>query len=196
MKKRALWLLVLSLFSGTALAKDTVFPVSDPYGKVLRRYTKKGEYYNWQDLQATLIVYATYASDEFREAFRAEYDKVYPLGQDQRAKERAAPWLAPDPEATFFVALYGRKREMMELGNEKSLQDLSLDVGGQVYKPKTVEKISLTPFELYFFNYLNLWYQGYRVVFPYEGLRDRQVPFKLRIHGVAGGGALQFDAKP
>ncbi len=194
MKKwRGILVLAFLFCAGPALAKDSVFPLKDPYGKVLRRYTQKAEYYNWQDLQATLMVYATYASDEFREAFRAEYDKVYPYGQDQRAKERAAPWVAQDPEATFFVALYGRKREMMELGDEKSLQDLSLDVGGKIYKPKEVQKISLTPFELYFFNYLNLWFQGYRVVFPYEGLRDRQVPFSLRIHGVAGGGALKFQ---
>ena len=193
MKKwRNLLAIFLFFAGGSASAKEMIFPIKDPYDKVLHRYSKKAEYYNWQDLQATLIVHATYISNEFRQGFRKQYDNIYPHGQEQRAQERADLWMNPDPEATFFVALYGRKREMMELGNDKSLQDLSLEVGGRNYKPKLVEKISITPFELYFFNYLNLWFQGYRVVFPYEGLRDKEVPFELQIHGVAGGGALKF----
>ena len=181
--------------AGSASAKDHVFPAKDPYGKVLRHYTKQADEYSLQDLHAQFILYATYASEEFRNAFRVEYERVYPYGQDARAKERAAPWLAQDPEANFFVAIYARKRENMILAGEKSLQDLSLHVDGKTYKPKLIEKISITPFEIYFFNYLNLWFDAYRVVFPFEGLHNRDLAFQLQLHGVSGSGNLNFKKK-
>ncbi|MFO1462195.1 MAG: hypothetical protein U1F66_00290 [bacterium] len=192
---RRLWILLFLLLPALAQARETVLPNHEPYGKVLRRYTKKGEYNNWQDLHTQLIWYATYASDEFREAFREEYAKVYPQGQDQKAQVRAAPFLAKDPEATFFLALYAEKREMAEMGDDKSLQDVNLEVDGRFYKPKLVEKLPTTQFEIYFFHYVNLWFKTYRVVFPFEGLRNREVPFKLHLDGVAGNITLNFKAQ-
>jgi len=187
--------LVMIFCSTAAFAKDTVFPIHEPYAKVQRQYSKKGQYYDFQDLYAQMIWYATFASDEFREAFRQEYAKVYPQGQDGKAQERADPWMASDPRATFFVGLYAKKHEMTELGDKKSLQDITLEVDGRFYKPVLVEKIPVTQFEIYFFSYLNLWYKGYRVVFPYEGLRNREVAFKLHMNGVSGNSTLNFKAK-
>lgn len=192
---RKIFLILLMLLPALGSAKDSVLPLPDPYGKVLRRYSRRGESYSFQDMQAKIIWWATYASDEFRDAFRTEYDRVYPQGQDARAKERSKPWITPDPQATFMVGIYALKREMSDLDSEKSLQDLSLEVDGHFYKPKLIEKIPTTQFEIYFFNYLNLWFKTYRVVFPFEGLHNRDVAFKLHLHGVAGGSALKFKAK-
>src|SRR5262245_60985205 len=123
---RKLLILIAVMVPLTASAKDSIIPIHDPYAKVVRQYSKRGESYNYQDMQAEIIWWATYASDEFREAFRSEYDRVYPQGQEYRAQEKAKPWRADDPEATFMVGLYAKKREMSDLGDEKSLQDINL----------------------------------------------------------------------
>jgi len=188
--------LLLAIFCFLPLSAQAVpgalFPLSNEYDKALKRYTKNGSHYSLQDLHAQIIWYATYASDEFSRAFRAQYDEIYPQGQEYRAQSKAGTWTETGKDASFFVALYARRREMMDLGSPKSLQDVSLEVGGRFIKPTLVEKIPITEFEIRFFNYVNLWYTAYRVVFPTESLRNRDVPFKLHLNGVAGSSTLTF----
>ena len=190
---RRLLLAIFCLLPLSAQAvPDALFPTKDDYEKTLYRYTKNGSHYSLQDLHAQIIWYATYASDEFRRAFKGEYDEVYPHGQEYRAKEKAGVWIDPGSDASFFVALYARRREMMDLGSPKSLQDVTLEVGGQFLKPTRIEKITITEFEIRFFNYVNQWYTAYLVVFPTQALRNRDVPFKLHLNGAAGSSTLTY----
>lgn len=190
---RRLLFAILCFFPLSAQAyPGALFPLKDSYDKALDRYTKNGSHYSIQDLHAQILWYATYDSEEFRQAFREKYDQVYPHGQEYRAQAKANTWIEPGPDSTFFVALYARRREMMDLGSPKSLQDISLEVGGQILKPSLIEKIPLTEFEIRFFSYSNLWYTGYRVVFPTTALKNRDVPFKLHLNGAAGGSTLDY----
>lgn len=191
MRRLLLAILLLLPLSAKAVP-GALFPLSNDYDKALKRYSKNGSHYSLQDLHAQIIWYATFDSEEFRQAFRGEYEKVYPHGQEFRAQTKANTWIEPGPDASFFVALYARRREMMDLGSPKSLQDISLEVDGRILKPSSIEKIPLTEFEIRFFNYVNLWYTGYRVVFPTSALRNRDVPFKLHLNGAAGGSTLTF----
>ncbi len=190
---RRLLLAILCLIPLSAQAvPDAFFPLKDAYEKTLYRYTKNGSHYSIQDLHAQIIWYATYASDEFSQAFRGEYNEVYPHGQEYRAQTKANLWIDPGKDASFFVALYARRREMMDLGSPKSLQDVTLEVGGQFLKPTLIEKIPITEFEIRYFNYVNQWFTAYRLVFPTEALHDRNVPFKLHLNGAAGASTLTY----
>ncbi len=191
---RRLILAILLFFPLSAQAvPDALFPLRDEYEKTLGRYTKTGSHYSLQDLHAQIIWYATYDSDEFSRAFRGEYNEVYPHGQEYRAQTKANTWIEPGQDASFFVALYARRREMMDLGSPKSLQDVTLEVSGQFLKPTLIEKIPITEFEIRFFNYVNQWYTAYRLVFPTAALRNREVPFKLHLNGAAGGSTLTYN---
>jgi hypothetical protein len=190
---RRILLAILLLFPLSAHAvPGALFPPNNDYEKTLKHYTKNGSYYSLQDLHAQVIWYATYASDEFQRAFQGEYLRIYPQGQEGRAQTKASTWTTPSSDASFFVALYARRREMADLSTPKSLQDVSLEVGGNFIKPTLIEKIPITEFEIKFFNYVNLWYSAYRVVFPTTALRNRDVPFKLHLNGVAGASTLNF----
>lgn len=190
---KLLLLALILLFAGPAAAdSSSIFGNRDPYFKVLKKFTRKGTELALGDLDTRYIWYATFRSDEFRDAFAAYFKKQYPEGQENLAGKLAKPWMEPSPNAEFFVALYCHDSKLGELGGAESLWDLTLQSGGQILKPLLVEPIEFGPFEARFFPYVMKWYKLYRVVFAGGDWNASGRPFTLNLTGIVGSNSLKF----
>lgn len=195
--KKFLALLTLGLLitsTGHAF-NGAAFGMKDHYYKVLKKFTKKSSILSLGYFNTKMIWFATFKSEEFRQAFELHFNKLYPEGQDALAYQLARPWMQATDHAEFFLSLYAHEPDLEELGNEESLWDLSLQVGNQVYKPTSVELIDPTSFTATFFPYINGWSVAYRVVFPTSPGPLSQNPFVLQLASVAGKTQLKFKNK-
>ncbi len=196
MKKFLALLSLAMLMAPTAHAfNDSTFGMKDRYYKVLKKFTKKNSILALGYFNTKVIWYATYKSEEFRQAFELHFNKLYPEGQDALAYQLARPWMQASGQAEFFLSLYAHEPDLEELGNEDSLWDLSLQVGTQVYKPVSVEPVDLTSFTATFFPYINGWSVAYRIVFSADPAQLAENPFILQLASVAGTTRLKFNKK-
>ena len=188
--------LVLFLFtfyptSGLAY-NDSLVSLTSSYNKVLRKYTKSGSAYNIDQLNTRFKCYATYHSPEFLETFYKRFAQFYPEGQEGYAEELKNKMTSPN-QAVFFIALYSEKSGLKRMTGDKNLWDIALLVKGEVFKPVSVERVLLTPFEYRFYPYVDKWYHAYRVVFPFDAIQTKTPEMALQISSVAGVSKLNFD---
>jgi hypothetical protein len=170
---------------------DSLVAIRDPYRKVLRKYTREGAIYNFDQLDTNYKWFATYHSPEFLEAFQKQYQKLYPEDQAGLADKLKRELLEAD-KTEFFIALYAKARGLKRMTGENNLWVISLLVGDKVLHPIAVENISLTPFQYHFYPYLDKWYLGYRVVFPLDASQIQKESMTLQLSSVAGNSKVTF----
>ncbi len=179
------------LGSPKALASD-LLALSNPYGKVLREYTRGGSVYSLQDLDTRFKWMATYHSPEFIEAFEAYWSKFYPQGQEGYARELKEKIIPKPGQIEFMVALYAKPQSLKDLGDKFSLWELTLQIGQQNLHPILVEEIPLTSFQARFYPYVDKWHRTYRVLFSSLETHPTDHTMILKLNSVAGHSHLEF----
>ncbi len=173
------------------LASD-LLALSNPYGKVLREYTRSGSVYSLQDLDTRFKWIATYHSPEFISAFETYWLKFYPNGQEGYARELKEKIIPKPGQIEFMVALYAKPQSLKDLGDKFSLWELTLQVGQKNLHPILVEEIPLTSFQARFYPYVDKWHRTYRVLFSSLELSPANRDMTLKLNSVAGHSHLQF----
>ncbi len=183
--------MVLLLSSSSGLAyQDNLLDWTHRYYKVLRKNTKTSVKYNTSDIDAKYRLYATYHSQKFKKAFQKYFNRYYPEGQNGKAGEHYLQQSASE-QSEFFVALYAKQISLRELKNPQGFWSVKLHVGNQSFDPVLLEKVPRDAYYKKFYPYLDNWYQGYRVVFPYNAYQSKE-PMTLVISSVAGISQLEF----
>jgi len=171
---------------------DSLLGLWDKYEKAVKRNTQHVEVYGIRDLDAHFIVFATFHTEDFRQAFSQLYDKLYPQGQEGLANELGHPWDGRPPQVEFFVGLYAKAKGLKKMVGSKNLWDLSLNIDGKYYKPASVEEVTITPFEYKFYPYLDPWSRAYKVSFPVPLAQGESSGVSLELASVAGRRELKF----
>lgn len=185
-------IIALLLIPSTLFAfRDSLVSLGNPYEKVLGKYTKVNAVYDIDELDTRYKWYATFHSQKFRKALLKRYEKFYPRGQDALAKKYISEMAGPE-QTEFFVALYARERGLKRLAGSQNLWAVSLLVEDKEYQPVLLEELRLTPFQYQFYPYLDKWYLGYRVVFPYSVKESSGKEISLRLSSVGGVSKVTF----
>jgi len=191
------FLLIMVLFlgfsrQGFAINDETVLEERENYYKTLRSWSHVKNNVFFQHLETTFIWHSTFKSEVFRQAFESYFKKLYLEGQEGLATELAQHWMNSSSQSEFFVSLYAAAKGMDNLEGPKSLWDLNLNVGGQLYKPLSIEVLKLSPFYGKFFPYIDRWDRLYRVVFPVDPETLAHQTFSLQLYSIAGASEMKF----
>lgn len=183
--------LILIPFSAQAYL-DSLVGLGNQYDRTVHRNTKHAEVYGISDLDAHYILFATFHSQEFRNAFAELYNHLYPQGQDGLANKLGHPWEDKPPQVEFFIGVYAKAKGLKKMSGPKNLWDLTLKLDGQLYQPVSVEEVTITPFEYKFYPYLDPWSRAYRVTFPVSLAQGEAHPMILQVANVNGKSELKF----
>lgn len=165
--------------------------LTSPYKKIVRKYTEVGKIYDMADVTTTYKWYATLHAPEFVQAVQDYAKKLYPNGPSPQAEKYLQQMRTPG-QTSFFVSLYARQRGLKRMGESQDLWQSTLKVGGQSYSPIEVERVDLTPFQYRFYPYVDKWYFGYRLVFPYDFTQNPQTPVSLQLSSVGGASEVTY----
>lgn len=166
--------------------------ITQPYNKIVSRYTKIGGAYSGTDLDTKFRWYATFHSPDFREAFFQRYHDFYPAGDNPYAKQYMEGSAGPD-QTEFFVALYAKRRDLKRMTGPRNLWDISLLAGDKTLKPIRLEEVPVTSLQEGLYPYLEKWYRAYRVVFPISKENISHGELVLQLSGVGGDSKLTFE---
>lgn len=170
-------------FRGQPEARPTA---SATYRGLLNRWTRQDLEYD--ELETKLLVWATYKSWPFRQAYVAEYARVYVLPEAEREALLEREIAALETYHDFVVAMYAPVRESAELIRERRVWRLYLEgPGGVRVSPSVVERIKEPlPVVSAFFPYVDRWSRVFLVRFPKQTADGRPVlprpesdPFRL-----------------
>jgi len=159
----------------------------------LKKQTERGRIYHVHTWDAELIWNATFFSEEFRDEFIKQHEKIKHLVGPSAARFEAEQMHRQLDGWDFFLAIY-TKDEYKEFSQyDDSFWEIELTTGGgQVVKPILIERMPTTPYEKKMFPYLDRWSRGYRVTFPKVPLGDE---IKLTIKSVVGSSTLEWKVK-
>ncbi len=172
--------------------RDSLVSLASPYQKILSKFTRMSQELSFEQFGTKYKWYATFHSKEFREAFEKQYRKFYPNGQAALAEKFFHQYEGP-PQTEFFISLYAEDQTLQRMTGSKNLWDLSLVVGQEVFKPVFLEEVPLTAFQYQFYPYLERFYRGYRVVFPFNPEDSSAHRMELQLSSVAGVSTLKFN---
>ena len=152
-------------------------------------------------LDTLFILYATWLSPPWVDAFAEEFSNIYYL-DPQRREATIASWRGESQKhVRFFVALYVPDEKGNDLEKPETLWSLRLVRADEKdYAPVYVRKASMRPEEISrFFPYSGKWYRAYEVAFPKEAgetaaeARPGTPWFKMVLSGVQGRAVLSWD---
>lgn len=190
--KFLIFLLIALLPASSWAVSDSLVGLGNHYNKVVDRNTRRAEAYGIRDLDAHYIIYATYQTQDFRNAFSELYNHLYPQGQNGLANQLGHPWEGKEVQVEFFVAVYAKAKGLKRMSGPKNLWDISLKMDDKLYHPTTVEEVPITPFEYKFYPYLDPWSRAYHVIFPVSLSQGESRPISLEVASVAGKSELKF----
>ncbi len=162
------------------------------YNKILKKYHRRGEKFNFGIFHDTLLWDVVFKSAEFREAAMRKYAKDYQLSEeDLKAKLfEAEQDYEEGPEFQVILYTYDRKWNDLELKN--SVWRVKLESGDQSFDPVKITKIKLDAINTAFYPYNDPWTMMYSVRFPREALTAVQNDFSLSIYGARGQNTLHW----
>jgi hypothetical protein len=152
-------------------------------------------------LDTLFILYATWLSPEWLDAFTQEFSNIYYLDA-QRREATIAQWRGESQKyVRFFVALYVPDEKGNDLEKPGTLWSVRLVRADEKdYAPVYVRKASMRPEEISrFFPYSGTWYRAYEVAFPKEageavaGGQAGTPRFKTVLSGVQGRAVLVWE---
>ncbi len=148
---------------------------SAAYREQLRRWSREDQEYD--ELETKLFVAATYKSWPFRQAYVAEYARVYLLPEAEREALLKRETAALETYHDFVVAMYAPVRELSELTRERGIWRLYLEgPGGARVSPSAVERVKEPlPVVAAFFPYVSRWSRVFLVRFPRQTPDGRPV---------------------
>jgi len=175
--------LLITLTLGLVLP-SFVSAKSVDYKSILKEWTRKDEAYNWTNLEARLVWSATYLSEDFRQAKLKKYGEIYELDpvEVQRLYEKER---AEDSEYdSFFVSIYAGSREYPEIGKNRELWRLVLQVPGRPpLEPALWQEVTIDPVIRTLYPYIDRWSKSFIVRFP-KVTSPATEKFELRMIGV------------
>lgn len=189
-------LLVSVIYCPVASAdmSGSLVSLTSPYKKVVRKYTEEKSHYSIGELTVIFKWFATYHSPKFLEAANRLMKKRYPDGPSPYAAQEHGE-MDPERQTEFFISLYALEPGLKRVVGDKSLWDINLKVGGQVFDAAKVERVDIDPFYMTFYPYLERWYEGFRVSFPTNVLTSGQDQMTLVISSVRGTSRMEFNIR-
>jgi hypothetical protein len=172
---------------------------SPSYNRITEEATRTREVRD--GLDTLFILYATWLSEAWVDAFAVEFSNIYYL-DPQRQVATIALWRGESKKyVRFFVALYLPDEKGNDLEKPETLWSLRLVRADEKdYAPVYVRKASMRPEEISrFFPYSGTWYRAYEVAFPKEageavaGARPGTPLLKMVLSGVQGRALLTWD---
>lgn len=156
------------------------------YREILERWTRREQEYN--QLETKLYVAATYKSWPFRQAYVAEYARIYLLPDREREALLARETAALEQYHDFVLSGYAPVRQVADFSSKAGIWRLYLEgPGGARVSTSTVQPMKEPPVVLMaFFPYVDRWSRVFLVRFPKRTLDGRDVlpspeaePFRL-----------------
>src|SRR5262245_56396245 len=188
MKKIFFLLALLLLFPTGSRADDDL-----SFGQALKKYHRHGEFFNSQNLHASIVWDVVYKSDEFREAMARRYAKAYRLTEAELnariAQEKEEARRGPE----FMVVLYTYDRKWNDLAKPDTIWRVRLETGNESYEPVKVTEIKPTPLDQTFYPFMETWTHAYTVLFPSGSLSTDRQDFRLAIFGIKGHETLSWN---
>ncbi len=156
------------------------------YREVLERWTRQER--EFDELETKLYVSATYKSWPFRQAFVAEYARIYLLPDQEREAMLARETAALEQFHDFVLSAYAPVRQVADLSSKAGIWRLYLEgPGGLRVLPSAVEQMKEPLLVLTaFFPYVDQWSRVFLARFPKRTRDGREVlpnpesdPFRL-----------------
>lgn len=183
------YLVLITLF----LLPMTVFAGDGSYKKTLKKWTRSGECYRYQDLHAAIIWNATLLTDEMILAQTKKYAKTYDLKSAGKAAFLESLRQKRKGGTLFFVSFYSYDRRFSDLKNPEASWDLRLETGESQIKPTHMDPIGrITPLDILLYPYVNVWSRGYYVWFPIS-IENLSFPVILSVYGPQASSSLTWE---
>jgi len=158
------------------------FAKSPSYEKDLKRWTRHGQVYAWDNFEARLIWNATYLSDDFRASQRQKLAGLYEWTDGELSRHVREDGEESRRMDVFILSIYAGSSEFPEVGKEDGKWRAVLETnGGRVVESEKFERTPITQVERTLYPYLDKWSQLYRVSFPKSLHGDS---FRLRLTGM------------
>jgi hypothetical protein len=172
---------------------------SPSYNRVTEGETRTREVRD--GLDTLFILYATWLSAPWVDAFAEEFSNIYYL-DPQRREATVALWRGESQKhVRFFVALYVPEEKGNDLEKPGTLWSVRLVRADEKdYAPVYVRNASMRPEEISrFFPYSGTWYRAYEVAFPKEAgeavaeAQPGTPRLKMVLSGVQGRAVLAWE---
>jgi hypothetical protein len=187
-KKTFFLLALLLLFPAGGRADDDL-----SFRAALKKYHRHGEFFNNQNLHASIVWDVVYKSGEFREALARRYAKAYRLTDQELSarllEEKEEARLGPE----FMVILYTYDRKWNDLDKEDTIWRIRLAAGNESFEPVRITKLKPTPLDQTFYPFMETWTHAYLVLFPPGSLADDLQTFQLSLFGIKGHQTLTWN---
>lgn len=171
------------------------------YKEVLSKWTKNTRIYSNSNSE-TIIVDATYKSDEFRSAFVKEYSKIYGLNRKVSNKKTVYSEIISnskddDKYLEFFVSLYTPNPSWNDLDKKNSIWDVYIETsdGKQIPATTIVKSDKEDARTVKFYPYIGPWSKAYVLKFPVSKIVDTK-SLHLTFYSVKGEVNLVWDNSP
>jgi len=176
--------------------------IDDPmvYQTALERWTRESRIYD--GLETKLISKATFKSAAFRQAYTAEYVRLYRLKAAEFEKMAADQAEAAAAYHDFIVAAYVPQKNWDDFSKDPSMWKLYMTTDGvSQIKPLEIRKLKKKdPILAYFFPYITTWNSVYQVRFPILDpqtgdrlIEDEQGAVTLVMNSVLGSAEFQWQ---
>lgn len=181
MKRVVFLILAFSLLSSSASAS---------YKDVLSKWTRRGQAFSFDTLDAKIIWYATYLSRELRDAKVMKEASLMNWEEAETESALAKERLRMHNGQQFFVSFFAPKGANEFTLDEDSLWKIFLITSSnETYAPIGLEKVDLTARTKVFFPYVDRWSKAYIVTFPNI---DLGTDFVLEMRSVVGKSRLHW----
>jgi hypothetical protein len=181
-------LLALVLAGCAVVGRQRDASPTDGYRRLLDRWTRTEHAYD--ELETRLYVSATYKSWPFRQAYVAEYARIFLLPERERTAMLARETAALEQYHDFVLSAYTPVRQAGDFLTRTGIWRLYLEGPGGVRVPSNrVERVSEPlPVLMAFYPYVDRWSRVFLVRFPKQTAEGRDVlpapetdPFRLVI---------------
>lgn len=178
MRFATVFVLIFSLLSAPLVYASQATKVT--YTNDLKRVTRKGQMYNYTTWDAKIIWRATFFDDQFRREFAKKHAAIKYMGPLETAEWMADQQYIQEREWDFIVVLYSKKDyKKFSMDPDSFWEALMTTADGETVYPKSIEQISITPYEKVMFPYIDRWSKIYRVSFPKVAL-SKDVSLTMR----------------
>lgn len=160
------------------------------YRSVLKRWTREGRDYSFDNLEMRLHWHVTYLSPEFREARREKLASDYEWSHEEQTRYDSQEMRETTREDQFFVAIYAGSNAWPEIGKDTGKWRIVLETGGKRVEPLGLERVSLSEVERGLYPYTDRWSKGFLLRFP-KSIKEGEA-FSLKMLGVPANSILTW----
>ena len=168
--KRLLVALMLAGCGGAPVRLSLEPPATAPpardYVDELKKWTRAGHLRD--DFDEALSVRATFRSPEFRAAYAEKWVKVFRIGPDDAARQRARILSEGADTWEFHVESQAHRWEINDFSSKKSIWRVALvdEQGREVLPKEVIATTSRRELEVEFYPYASLFSRGWTFRFP------------------------------